>query len=390
MVKKNRIESNLARLVVKHLFFISIVFTITNLGATFIGIPSYVFPIIFFVTVTYLFSVTLKFRANERVTSFMLIFVPLISLNCFFSIEPFTSAIYWLLWLMFFFSIHKVANRLTQYDLKYILSYIPYVLLLASFLLTIILYPHLTYSFTTRNSLGLLAGSSLVASLSIYNKRYRYGAALLSLFIVAISDSRSSLVFSILIASLYVLSRINKNNYGLYILGLFLIIALQAPIYNYFENKMLKKELYANNLEEALSSAQDERLGLLHEGWEVFMERPYLGYGLKTKYYEGRIFIANGTSMHVHNGYLSTLIETGLLISFFLGTFLIKLIFKVTRGIIMGKHFNDNIWYFFMAFGFLRAYGENYLFFNIGNVFSIVFLFLGVILLFNRRLSFFT
>lgn len=151
---------------------------------------------------------------------------------------------------------------------------------------------------------------------------------------------------------------------------------------------MLKKEAYASNLQEAIMFAHGERSDLLELGWEVFQEKPFLGFGLKSKYYEGRISLLEGNSTHVHNGYLGTLIETGVLISFFILIFLLRLIIKTWRGILLNRRGNyDNIWFFFLLFGLIRAYGENYLFFNLGNIFSIIFLFLSIVLVFGSNLK---
>jgi len=363
------------------------IYTVLNLGGPFIGIPGVVFLGVFILTVNYFFFKTVKIKLRKKVGFFIFCFFPLIILNSIFSIETFNSSFYWILWLMFIISLVKIIQNLNQRQLDHLLYHLPYILLLASVLLYIILFPRLGTSLPTKNSLGLLSGATLIASVSIKDKWKRYLVFAIALLIVVQSDSRSSLVFSIGIVALYFTSSVNSKNSPLYIFGIILLLIFYQPLYNFFEEKMLSKERFATNLEEALRSAQKERTDLLELGWELFKEKPYVGFGLKSKYYEGRITLVQGSFVHVHNGYLSTLIETGIIITFFVAVFFLIITQQLIRLFFFQPKSFDKIWLFFIAFGFIRSYGENYLFFNIGNIFSIFFLFFCIILVVDSRLS---
>ncbi|MCP9236774.1 O-antigen ligase [Lewinella sp. JB7] len=367
---------------------VAVIYTIVNLGGTFIGIPGVVFLAIFGVTVVYLYWQTFARTLSKNIASLLTFSIPLFVLNVSFSIEPINTGVYWVLWLMFLIALIKIIQRLNQADLNRILRHVPYMLLVASVVLYIVLFPYLTYSLPTKNSLGLFAGATLISAMSIQSLARKGLVGSVALFILIASDSRSSLVFAIGIVVIYLVS-IARMKYGLvYMLAIVLLLIFEQPLYTFFEDKMLKKELYATNLDQAIESAQKERTDLLIAGWELFKERPIEGFGLKTKYYEGRLALTPGAYVHVHNGYLGTLIETGLLISFLVVLFIIKILLKTVRLIVVAPKRYDKIWLFFILFGFIRAYGENYLFFNIGNIFSIVFVFFCLVLLLGgSRLS---
>ncbi|THH34565.1 O-antigen ligase family protein [Neolewinella litorea] len=370
------------------LYFIAVAFTVLNLGASFLGIPNVAFLSLFILTINYLFWRTFSLQLHNKVSAFILFLTPLLLLNITLSIEAANTGIYWALWLMFIIALVKIISKMTQNQLNYILRNIPYILLLATVLLYIILFPHLNRSLPTKNSLGLFAAATLISAMSIKQRFRMVIVACASMFILLASDSRSSLAFGVGTVGLYLISRARPKYSFLYIIALVAVLAFQQPLYNLVEEKMLKKELYATNLDQAIESAQKERTDLLIAGWQLFKERPLEGFGLKTKYYEGRLELTPGASVHVHNGYLGTLIETGLLISLVVLLFVIKIIVKIFKLILVASKDYDKIWLFFIVFGFIRSYGENYLFFNIGNVFSIIFIFLCLIILFGgKRLS---
>jgi len=358
-------------------YYIASVYTILNLGGSLLEIPSTVFLGVFFVTVVYSFFKTLTIPLGKKGQLQFIVCLPLIIANCFYSIDFFNSTIYWLLWLMFITTLIKVSKTITQAELAHLTKHIPYILLTASILLYIIMLPHFGRSFSTKNSLGLLAGGTLIAALSIHETWRKWLVIGIAFFILAQSDSRSSLAFGVGIAALYFVYSVNSKNSPLYALGIIIILFFQGDIYAFAEQKMLKKELYASNLAEAVESAQKERTDLLLVGWELFKERPYIGFGLKSKYQEGRI----KGDIHVHNGYLSTLIETGLIISFLVIIVLIKLFSRLVQEVLAKGGDNNSVWLFFIGYGLIRSYGENYLFFNIGNIFSILFLFFCILIL---------
>jgi len=369
------------------LYFIAVVYTVLNLGGGFLEIPGIFFLGVFISTVIYFFLRTLPLPLDRKSMLGILFITPLIFINCSLSIELINTSLYWALWLMFIVSLLKVIQRFSQNDLENIFNHIPYILLTASLILYIILFPYLGGSLPTKNSLGLLAGGTLIAALSIKKTKLRVSVICLALFILFESDSRSSLVFAIGITALYLLSSVRSKNAPIFMLGIVLLLIFQGNLYRLLEEKMLAKELYATNLSEAIESAQKERTDLLTSGWKIYLERPIMGYGLKTKYYEGRLEVAPGVFVHVHNGYLSTLIETGVIISFFVFLLLIKLLYKIGRQLLLLPKSYDKIWLYFILFGLIRAYGENYLFFNIGNIFSIFFVFLCALLLAQSRLK---
>lgn len=287
---------------------------------------------------------------------------------------------------MFIISLIKIVQRINQSDLDHILSHVPYILLLSCVTLYLILIPHMSKSLPTKNSLGLLAGATLISGLSIKKINYKIIVSIIAIFIVIKSESRSSLAYSLGLSVIYLLYNVNFKSSPIIILGVITVLFFQNNLYTFFEDIMVKKELKAKNLNEALDSAQSERQLLLEKGWALFKERPFWGFGLKTKYYEGRIYLrSKQSSVHVHNGYLGTLLETGLIVSFFTLLFIIYSFIRIFELFFLRSNSKENIWLFFLLFGFLRAYGENYLFFNIGNIFSIIFIFFNVILFFNKK-----
>jgi len=380
-------QANLTKFTVKLFYFIAVAYTVINLGGPFYGIPSALFLALFTVTVSILFFKTFSISLGKKTIFALVCFMPLILLNSLMSIEVFNSVVYWFLWLMFIIGLLKVIRNIDQEHLEFILKHIPYILLLASVTLYVLLFPYMKYSLPTKNSLGLFAGGTLIAAMSIKESKYKWPSVLISLIILIESDSRSSLVYSVGITLMYIMASLRKKKLPIFMFGAIIFFISFGFLYDWFEQRMLEKEPYATNLQEAVTAAQNERTDLLEMGWELFKERPLIGFGLKSKYYEGRIAVGNGPGIHVHNGYLSTLIETGILISAFVLLYVLSMFRKIIRALLFMPKRLDKVWIFFLLFGLARAYGENYLVFNIGNIFSILFLFLGVTLLFSKKTS---
>lgn len=370
------------------LYLISVLFVVLNLGSSYLGIPPTLFVAFLTLTIVMFFFNTFKTPLNGKILSIIIFLSPLILLNILNSIEIQTSIVYWALWLMLIISLSKVIQKMTQDKFNQLLKHIPFILLSSIITLYLILLPHLHRGLTTKNSLGLLAGATFIASLSIKHKIWRFVTLIVSLFITLESDSRSSLVFAVGIVAIYLLTNIKIKYSGIYILIVIASMSFQNEIYSYLEEKMTKKTYRSKNINDALTTAYDERQHLVEIGWDLFSKRPLIGYGLKTKYYEGQISLETGSSIHVHNGYVGTLLEVGVFISLFVFLFVISVFFNALRVLKSHKNPEIKIWIFFILFGFARAYGENYLFFNIGNIFSILFIFLCMVMIYpNKKLN---
>lgn len=372
------------------LYFISLVFTVTNLGGPYIGIPNLIFRLVFVGTIFWLFLTTQLIYSNRNEIILLVIFIPFVFLNSFFSINSFDSAFYWTFWLMFIFSIAKLIRIEEDNAIKRFFQNLPYILFTATLILYLILLPYIGRGLPTMNSLGIISGSSLIAALNIRNIFHRWGIFSFSLFVLAVSNSRSSLAFAIFIIILYFLSTISLKKSPLLFISILLILFFQNNIYDILEEKMTSKEYNISTLDGAIESAYGVRAQLILQGIEVFKESPILGHGLKSKYYIGKVFDVPGNYVHVHNGYLGTLIESGLIISIILLIFIFIIIKRILTAIILHPNRVNKVWVALIFFGFIRAYGENYLFFNIGNIFSISFIILCMIIVIKPKLVLFT
>jgi len=359
-------------------YFIAFVFTVLNLGGKYIGIPPRVYLSVFSLTVSFVFIKTLRFTLDKKKAMYFIFFLPLVISNCIVSIDIFNTSIYWFFWLIFLISLFKISDNLYIEQFRALVQHLPYIFLSATVPLYFILFPYLSTSLPTKNSLGILASAVVISSLSIAKPNKKIGVLLIGLWILNASDSRSSLFFTLIIIALYHIGHFKIRYIMLYLLLILVGAFYQSELYHYVEEKMLNKEYYATNLNDAISAAQEERFNLLIEGWKLYQERPFLGFGLKTNYFEGRLSIVEDVYTGVHNGYLETLLETGFFIGFVVFIFVLLTLTKTLKLLISGY---NNVWLYFLIFGFFRAYGESYLYFNIGNIFSILFLFFSLLII---------
>jgi O-antigen ligase len=370
--------SNLMKYTIVYLYAIGILYPILNLGGSYIGIPGVVFQVVFVTFVLVAFFYTIRWDAPPQVLIIFFVALPFIGFNIYYSIDFMGSLLYWMLWLCFIFAIFKTIKVMHPADFRALMSHVPFMLLTTSLVLFAVLFSRINESLPTKNSLGILSAAALISCLVIENKSVKLVCIIISLVILNMSDSRSSFFFALAVIGFYQVLKFSSKHIGLYIISLLLLSFSFSTIFEFVEQKMVQKEYQATNLQDAISSASRERTLLLEKGWEVFLDRPMFGYGIKTKYQEGRISIVKGHDMGVHNGYLGALIEVGLFLSLFIVLGLIKILSRSFKIIINKK---ANIWVMLVLFGLIRAYGENYLFFNLGNLFSIIFILLCAILL---------
>jgi len=367
-------------------YFIAFVFTVLNLGGKYIGIPPSVYLIVFPLTVFFIFIKTLRFPLAKKKTMYFIFFLPLVISNCIVSIDFFNTGIYWFFWLLFLSSLLKIIDNLHVEQFRALVQHLPYIFLSAAVPLYFILFPYLSTSLPTKNSLGILASAVVISSLSIAKSQKKIAVLLIGFWILNASESRSSLFFTLLVIGLYHIRYFKIRYVILYLLLILVGAFYQSELYHFVEEKMLKKEYYATNLNDAIAAAQEERFNLLIEGWKLYQERPFLGFGLKTNYFEGRLSIVEGVYTGVHNGYMETLLETGFFVGFVVLIFVLLTLTKTLKLLILGY---NNVWLYFLVFGFFRAYGESYLYFNIGNIFSILFLFFSLLII-NKPYLFMT
>ena len=357
-----------------YFYFVAVFFTISNLGGVFLNIPNFVFYSGFGISTVWLFWKLIGIGLPRRVKLLIIVIFPLAFFNIVLSIEPYTSAIYWISTLSIYVSFSKIILKLTRYELELLESEMPRMLAIASLLLLIIIYPHINEGLTTKNSLGMFAGGLTLLSLGIANFFFRFISVLLGLSLAIISDSRSALVYAVILLLLYYLSRIRRFSAAQILIILLTVVCTFGYVTSFLGNKILEKEAGALTASTALELAFQERNDLLVAGWKLFVNRPFFGFGLSAPY-ENLLNLGLEKEYHVHNGYLATLIEVGLVIS----VIMFYLLFRSLKNILANvrlSHFRISHIESFLLFGYFRAYGESYLFFNIGNLFSLLFVFL--------------
>jgi O-antigen ligase len=127
-----------------------------------------------------------------------------------------------------------------------------------------------------------------------------------------------------------------------------------------------------------LRDGNRDRIELVQAGWNLFKSRVFFGHGLKADY---RALLAHGLSrkVHVHNGLIGVLLEGGVIGLAFPLYFIVNAITRYTFRLRI-------IHVVVMLFMLLRAYGESYFFYNIGNLPSLVFLIIVISYAHNNRL----
>lgn len=368
-----------------YLYFIALAFTIANLGGKFLGIPSVVFLILFAGSTFWLFFKVLYTPLDRRSTYFLILLFFSGVFNVIYSIDPWHTMLYWFLYMLLLVSFLKVILKLDRNSFVDLLKTLPVLFFLASTLLYLILFNNLDQEVSTKNSLGMFSGALVLTSLNINSNKRRLFLVLIGFFILFESDSRSAIVYTIMIAFLYVLSIIKSLKiYQIFLLVLSGLIFSGAVI-KIVSSKIVAKDIRAVNSSDALNTAIDERQLLLEHGWALFLEKPFFGYGLDAEY--ETLMYDSSQGLHVHNGYLETLIQAGLVISIPLFWLILNFMITLARNW-ASNGIKMNTYVLLILFGFGRAYGESYLFFNIGNLFSVVFIFLFFISFIRKDLIF--
>jgi O-antigen ligase len=374
-----------AKLFKNFIYFVSLAFTIVNLGGSYLGIPGIVFKLLFSGSVMYLSFVTKNLILPKNLKLLLVLCSPIILINCVVSLEIINTTIYWVFFLLTLTSFTRIINEIDRESYNYLFKHLTYSLLITSLVLFLILLPHLSENLPTKNSLGMFAGASVISAFSLKSNFKKIPIVLIGGAIVLASDSRSALAYTILVVGLYFLKSIKfKNGVWIIVISLTLFI-FKGKITSVVEKKMTQKEYLSNNANEAIQMAYIERQILLYQGWDLFMKRPFFGHGLKAEYRHLLKGLGSSHSVHVHNGYLANLIETGLLLSIIVLLVILSIVRKAIY-FFFSRSYNLSVWVFLLLFGFMRGYGESYLFFNIGNTFSFIFLFLSITFIMKPKL----
>ncbi len=169
-----------------------------------------------------------------------------------------------------------------------------------------------------------------------------------------------------------------KNVVWLIFLMLF-SIAFIGKIEEIALTKLMQKEYQADNTSEAIDGAILERQILIDQGYELIKKKPFFGYGMKSKYEKLMEGIGEAQDLSVHNGYMEIIIQLGIVSSMPFALLIIFLLRRMLKTFLFQRN-SFGITHLFIIFGLIRGYGESYLFFNIGNMFSIFFLFFTIVL----------
>lgn len=249
---------------------------------------------------------------------------------------------------------------LKHYSLKELIDYLnsrKNLLVVTYVVVGIILFSQYGFSENTaKNSVSIV----LIGLLSLTGTyKDNYLLTVIVILTLLLLGSRSSIA---IVLVLFLFVNLRRFSFKRVLLFIIVGLVLSTVISSLIELGFSVKD-NGGSFIEGIFEAVEERDHLISQGLEVLWERPLIGVGLGHDYYTDVIIGIRGGSYHVHNGYLHTLIEIGIL------NFAILIFILFYRN----KRFLQNEMFFLtLIYVLMRAYGESYFFLNYGNIFSVL------------------
>ena len=349
----------------------SVIYPIFVVGPIHLGFPN-LLPLFLPIFHFSLFFLRLKEAMYSKNQLFILgAFSILAILNSFFSSDSIHSNLYWVLWFILIINFIGYMSKYNDLRIVFRILNTGWIYLLISCLIIFILIRNVGGDFPAKNSLGIICAAGLSLSLNISKKTVRIIVFSLFFLMLLWSESRSSLALGIISVLFFIAFRM-KHNYRLILTSLILIITFSGPIYSGIESIIMAKVYRTDNAQEGLENSILLRQLLLQRGVEGLKQKPIFGYGINTKYYEDFKLPLGEKSIGVHNGYLSMFLECGSVI----GIIFVMLSIRLVYMILFKSRYSriDTVLKSFLLYGFMRAYGEDYFLFNMGNIFSLFFI----------------
>lgn len=257
-----------------------------------------------------------------------LVFIGVCSISIIYAIDKSTAIDKVQTMVLLFILIFSLANYINTYDkLKSLMRYFVYSGLIASiYLLLTADYSSLRFfgqELGNPNAIGIILAIS--ATFTLYfilrDKQYYYSIFLLTLIpTIFLTGSRKSLFLICINALIILYLRYNKGTKNkLKFIGIVLLIAI-ISFYLVF-NVTLFYNIVGQRIENVFSLISGEkvnegsinlRIKMIKEGFKLFKNRPFLGYGADNF----RVLFAQvpgGRETYSHNNYIELLVNTGVI-----------------------------------------------------------------------------
>lgn len=370
-------------------WFISVALVplITIFGSD-LGIPSWAVQILLFALLSGPFlnyfinqGYSLKMGGESLFFVYSMIFV---IFNIVLSLDPFVSLVYWITYIFFIVGIRiwiKTINVTGGNQLNdFVKTKLGYFILGSLILMYIGIFLLGLASAKTYNAFGIISGSAL-AFFWFHKSKQILKISIISvlLYFVFISLSRSSLliVFAVILLMEILFS---KNKLGTIVLCLTVFISL-----NFFSESILNWIAQKDN-DVQLSSFSDlgkinDRSVLVDNFFRIYQNNFFLGYGINTDYYNLPEWDIVG-NIGVHNGILDMILTVGVPLSLFIGFLVFVSVKNLWRLLLIDPSYKAV--FAFVLYCVVRSYGESYFVLNIGNVMSLLFIFV-LIYFFNKK-----
>ncbi|MCH6257902.1 O-antigen ligase family protein [Puniceicoccaceae bacterium K14] len=355
------------------------VYAIGIAGARHLAIPSVVLPLGIMASIAYVWVATThlglaRFRTNS--IHLILVFAFLGIINCLLAMDPKASAMPWCLWLCLF-SLMEILKDKLRYLLISTIEIFP--IALSIFLVFSVAVGWGDFGVGTKSGQVWATYAGPLVIFSLFSKsKYRYIYLAIGVLSLIGSVSRGAMIS--LALSLSFIGYMRKGRKPIYlclvpvaIIALFASGIAQDIIRSFFAIKILRPDQTAMD---DLSLTTGYRFNLWVEGVKLIAQRPF-GYGLGDSYHAllGAAVGKDSGRISVHNGYITTILETGVII----GGLMISIIsisayrvFKIAfRNRLRPAQYIFGFYIFYMT----RAMTENYLIFNTGNITSIIFIY---------------
>jgi O-antigen ligase len=356
-------------------------------------VPYIVSVVGLFLLTGYFVVKTYKLRIPQSFLTIIKFAFPLISLNVIFSINPIESLIHWVLVILIYVAYSKSIDRLTRDEIMSLFKLLPWMIFTSAVIIYLGIKLVVIGSISTYNSIGMISGGSLVLSRCSTSK-YRDLISLLSFLILLDSHSRGSIIIATFcFVILFIRQELTyRRFFSLRVVFLVtLFVFFGTGVVSHFTDslafKSSEKELMDVGLIGSLKDSNEDRLVLIDHGIDLARRRPILGWGLNSNYSSYMVMDELNMGLqglHVHNGYLSMFIEVGILLSLFFMVYIIKLLLLLTHPVQKELKLLKQSVALFILYGLLRGYGEDYLFLNMGNIFSQYLIFFSA-LFFSRK-----
>lgn len=335
--------------------------------------------------------VMLRYRANlpSGFYLFIALLAALAALNIMVSLSLKEGLLRWGVWFGMVIVLANVVYQFRAWQIRKLLVHLCYSCVLFVIISWLFHYGDFGRSTKMNQVIGGYSGAGLILAFAIRDFKIRL--VIILGFIVSIfgTASKGALLFTAVATLPYILywCKIRASSAVLWLVGLAPIVGVLGVLFapslveSFLASKSVKNG-WSLSVTEVFEYSADQRKELFSAGVDLIEKKP-LGYGIGDGYEKYLAYLNSGKPIHVHNGFLSTVIEAGVLAGGLLCFGFIGLIVLLLKS---ENPSGSNLKWIaasFLLFTILRNFSENYFMFSFFNLMSVVLLITLLVIMFH-------